>query len=222
VIKIIIYKITCTINQKVYIGQTSESLQKRFNRHIGYQKDEHDTKFYRAIKKYGSDKFCIEPIDSATTQEELDEKEMYWINYFDACNKGYNTKLSKGRCGGDTLSSHPNKVAISEKIRLSKIGDKNPIRKNGGLRGSRNGMFGKRGKDAPSSRKCVAIEKVTNDVLMFDTLIELKEYFNVTTLGMVSSRCRGRTKADYSGYYFKYYEDYIESQSTIESIAQSD
>lgn len=221
-IKIIIYKITCTSNQKIYTGQTSETLEKRFSRHIGYQKDEHDTKFYRAIKKYGPDKFCIEQIDVAVTQEELDEKELYWINYFDAVNKGYNTKSSKGKCGGDTLSSHPNKTAISEKIRLSKIGDKNPMRRNGGLRGSRNGMFGKRGKETPSARKCVAISKLTNEVSIFDTLLELKNHFNVTTLGMVSNRCRGRTKSDYRGYYFKYYEDYIESQSTIESIAQRD
>ena len=46
----IIYKITC-------IGQTSETLKQRFSRHMGYQKEEHDTKFYRAVRKYGRDKF---------------------------------------------------------------------------------------------------------------------------------------------------------------------
>lgn len=42
----IIYKITCKANNKIYIGQTSESLKQRFSRHMGYQKDDHDTKFY--------------------------------------------------------------------------------------------------------------------------------------------------------------------------------
>lgn len=217
-ITIIIYKITCQINQKIYIGQTSEDLRIRFSRHTGYQRHEHDTKFYRAINKYGAEQFSIEQIDSATTQEELDEKEVYWIKQFDSINLGYNTKSSKGKCGGDTLSNHPNKEAISQKIRLSKLGDKNPMRKNGGLRGSRNGMFGKFGKEAPSARKCVALSKLNDEVLTFDTLSDLKNYFQVTTLGMVSSRCSGRTKAAYKGYYFKYYEDYIESQSTIESV----
>ena len=41
-----VYKITCKVNNKIYIGQTIESLTQRFNRHMGYQKDEHDTKFY--------------------------------------------------------------------------------------------------------------------------------------------------------------------------------
>lgn len=134
-------------------------------------------------------------------------------------NNGYNTKSSKGKCGGDTLSNHPNKEAISKKIRNSKLGDNNPMRKSGGLKGARNGMFGKRGKDTPSARRCVAISKFTNTVIEFETLMDLKNYFSVTTLGMVSMRCRGKTKAHYRGYYFKYYEDYIESQSTIESIA---
>ena len=46
-----IYKITCLVNQKVYVGQTSETIEKRFARHMGYQKEENDTKFYRAIRK---------------------------------------------------------------------------------------------------------------------------------------------------------------------------
>ena len=47
----LIYKITCKTNGKVYIGQTTESLKVRFNRHMGYQKDEHETTFYRAVRK---------------------------------------------------------------------------------------------------------------------------------------------------------------------------
>lgn len=49
---------------------------------MGYQKDEHDTKFYRAIRKYGAENFYIEKLDIARNQEELDEKEYFWINQF--------------------------------------------------------------------------------------------------------------------------------------------
>lgn len=189
---------------------------------MGYQKDEHDTKFYRAVRKYGTENFYIEQIDEATTQEELDEKELYWINKLDTVNNGYNTKAVKGKCGGDTLSNHPNKKAISEKIRQSKIGDKNPMRINGGLKGERNGMYGKRGAEVPSARRCVAINKETKEVLEFDTLLDIKNHFNVTTLGMVTMRCQGKTKSPYKGYYFKYYEDYMKSQSTIESYTHLD
>lgn len=202
-----VYKITCILNNKVYIGQTCEPINKRFKRHMGYQKDTHDTKFYRAVRKYGVENFYIELLDTATTQEELDEKEIFWINKYDSVNKGYNTKSSKGKCGGDTLSNHHNLENIRKKISESKKGDKNPM-KNNGLCGDRNGMYGRKGYLAPSSRKCVAIPVSDPDfIIIFDTLMELQSCFNVTTLGMVSSRCSQKTKAPYKGYYFRYYDD---------------
>ena len=35
--KYIVYKITNNINGKVYIGQTTETIEKRWKRHCGYQ-----------------------------------------------------------------------------------------------------------------------------------------------------------------------------------------
>ena len=81
---------------------------------MGYHKDTVDTKFYRAVRKYGRNNFFIETIDSATNQDELDDKEIYWINYYNAIEDGYNSKATKGKCGGDTLSNHPNKEIIRE------------------------------------------------------------------------------------------------------------
>ncbi|MBQ8802357.1 MAG: hypothetical protein IJZ53_01810 [Tyzzerella sp.] len=178
-----IYKITCLVNQKVYIGQTSEKIEKRFARHMGYQ------------------------------------KEIYYINLYDSVKKGYNSKDSIGKCGGDTLSEHHNLKEIKEKIRQSKLGEKNPMRIYGGLRGPRNGMYGKNGRENPFAKKCKAISIDGTDIKYFDTLTELKQYFNVTTLGMVTMRCRGKTKSPYNGYYFRYCEDDEKSQTTIERIA---
>lgn len=126
--------------------------RKRFARHMGYQKDEHDTKFYRAIRKYGKENFKIEAIDYADTQQELDEKEIYYIKLYDSVKNGYNSKDSIGKCGGDTLSEHQNLDEIKEKIRQSKLGDKNPMKIYGGLHGPRNGMYGKNGKLNPFAK----------------------------------------------------------------------
>ena len=207
------------MNQKVYIGQTSETIEKRFARHMGYQKNEHDTKFYRAIRKYGKENFKIEAIDFADTQEELDQKEVYYIKLYDSVKSGYNSKDSIGKCGGDTLSEHQNLNEIKEKIRQSKLGDKNPMKIYGGLHGPRNGMYGKNGKLNPFAKRCKAVSIDGTDTKYFDTLTELQQYFNVTTLGMVTMRCRGKTKSPYNGYYFRYCEDDEKSQTTIERIA---
>lgn len=211
----IIYKITCKINNKVYIGQTCENIQKRFRRHMGYQSLEHDTKFYRAVRKYGKENFFIEQIDSAETQDELDNKEIYWINHYDAVNKGYNTRTTKGKCGGDTLTNHPDKELISQKIRESKLGDKNPMRISGGLRGERNGMYGKRGHDP---KRCVAW-KMDNpkEVLVFESLADLGKHFGFKSSSTPTRKCTGERPHEYKGYYLEFYDDYEKRASTIES-----
>lgn len=101
----IIYKITNNINEKVYIGQTIGTLQNRWNHH-GIPKEK--TYFAKAIRKYGRENFKIEQIDSATTKEELNEKEIYWIKFYDATNrdKGYNIKI------GGSSSPCPEEIKI--------------------------------------------------------------------------------------------------------------
>ena len=185
---------------------------------MGYHKDTVDTKFYRAVRKYGRNNFFIETIDSATNQDELDDKEIYWINYYNAIEDGYNSKATKGKCGGDTLSNHPNKEIIREKIRQSKLGDKNPMRIYGGLKGERNGMYGKYGELNPYARKIVALNKDKSLYKIYGSLSDAKRDLNVTSLGMICNRLKGRVKSDYKGFYFMYYEDYIKSQETIEKI----
>ena len=55
-----IYKIINDINDKVYIGQTSYSLETRFKEHL--YKVNLDRPLYRAMRKYGIDNFHIEEI----------------------------------------------------------------------------------------------------------------------------------------------------------------
>ena len=57
------------------------------------------------------------------------------------------------------------------------------------------------------AKRCKAISIDGSDVKYFDTLTELQKYFEVTTLGMVTMRCSGKTKSPYKGYYFRYCEN---------------
>ena len=86
-----IYKITNIQNNKIYIGQTIRSVRDRFHRHINDALNNNlDTHFARAIRKYGRDSFIIEVIDEATNQTELNQKEQYWIQYYNSIQDGYN------------------------------------------------------------------------------------------------------------------------------------
>src|ERR1035437_8971537 len=88
----IIYKATCIINNKVYIGQTIRSLSER--------KAEHQYKglfyFHNALKKYGEDNFLWQIIDTANDQIELDRKEITWIQHLNSTNKNFGYNLTLG------------------------------------------------------------------------------------------------------------------------------
>jgi len=86
-----IYIIKNDINDKVYIGQTVQQLKRRFQKHLSDSK-RLNLHFYRAIRKYGAEHFYIELLEECENNI-LDEREIYWINYYDSYNNGYNSTL---------------------------------------------------------------------------------------------------------------------------------
>ena len=97
----IIYKITNKVNGKVYVGKTKRTLETRWAQH---RRDANSKiayfKLQKAIKQYGAENFIIEVIDHAATKEEADAKEVYWIRFYNATEKGYNTSPG-GKAGGN-------------------------------------------------------------------------------------------------------------------------
>ena len=89
-----IYKITNTLNDKVYIGQTIKTVQKRFTQHKNNSNKEYFSQIvlYKAFNKYGIEKFICEEIDEVPN-DKLDEREKYWIEYYDSYFNGYNSTL---------------------------------------------------------------------------------------------------------------------------------
>lgn len=96
-----IYKIENLINHKVYIGQ-SRNISKRWKNHRYLANSGQDTYLYRAMNKYGIENFQFTVIEQCSI-EQLDEREKYWIKYFQSNDreKGYN--LTSGGEGNDSL-----------------------------------------------------------------------------------------------------------------------
>lgn len=89
-----IYKITNDINNKIYIGQTVRPIEERFHRHIQEAlSNKLDTHFARAIREYDPEHFSVTCIDTASSKEELNQKEIYWIKYYNSFEEGYNSTL---------------------------------------------------------------------------------------------------------------------------------
>ena len=93
-----IYKITNDVNEKVYIGKTLHSVEKRWKEHINDSKRERTEKrpLYRAMNKYGIEHFHIETIEECPV-EVSEEREAFWIKEYNSFGKGgYNATI-----GGD-------------------------------------------------------------------------------------------------------------------------
>ena len=87
----IIYRVTNTINGKVYIGQTQRSIKLRWSEHCRLTKSKHRSAIRCAIAQYSPAAFKVETIDTAVTIEELNEKEVFWIKTLDTMSpNGYN------------------------------------------------------------------------------------------------------------------------------------
>lgn len=108
-----IYKITNQLNNKVYIGQ-SINIKKRFNCHIWEAFNEKQIPYNyainRAIRKYGIKNFELEVIEECK-KEELDEKEKYWIKYYNSNNPNYGYNMTEGGDKGPSLKGELNPKA---------------------------------------------------------------------------------------------------------------
>lgn len=99
----LIYIITNLLNNKVYIGQTIQSLKKRWEGHCRkpYSKGEADMKIKRAIYKYGKENFFIKELERCDIKD-LDKREIYYISLYNSYKEGYNSTKG-GRSGAKPL-----------------------------------------------------------------------------------------------------------------------
>ena len=87
-----IYKHTNKINGKCYIGQTKKRPKIRWGKN-GYNY-KYCSHFYSAIQKYGWSNFNHEILEKdIPTLELANEREQYWIKYFNSFYQGYNSTL---------------------------------------------------------------------------------------------------------------------------------
>lgn len=100
-----IYIIKNKINDKVYIGKTSKSIEERFKIHKQDCSKFSHRKLYSDMIKLGYENFYIENLDTADNNNSASELEKFYIKKYNSYHNGYN-----GNYGGD------GKKLIDEKI----------------------------------------------------------------------------------------------------------
>jgi group I intron endonuclease len=92
----IIYKVTNQATGKAYIGATTRSIEDRKIDHLQKSRKKFGNYFHEAMATYGADAFNWEQIDTASSSNELAEKEKKYILQFDSKENGYNSDSGGG------------------------------------------------------------------------------------------------------------------------------
>ena len=123
----IIYKITNLIDGKIYVGQTVQSLEQRISGHRSNAKHNNnllnENSIDYAINKCGWENFKVEVIEICTSQNELNEREKFWIKILNCkVPVGYNLTDGGGGIIGFTSqkgrhfsAKHKAKISASNK-----------------------------------------------------------------------------------------------------------
>lgn len=116
-----IYKITNRVNGKAYIGQ-SKDIKRRWLEHRkvkdGY--DRHSYPLYFAIDKYGIDNFEFEIIERCGV-DELNNREIYWIDKCDTLVEGMGGNGYNLTKGGQLCNTHVGSMDQGKRVYQYKL-----------------------------------------------------------------------------------------------------
>lgn len=194
-----IYKITNKINNYVYIGQTSNSLELRFKGHVknSFSKDKSRSKslLHEDILKYGEENFTIEEIDTCEDRHKF-IIEKHWIEEFERL--GYpmynvinssNQLNSQQKQSQRRLNNNFDYQSDDFKYTMSKV-----------TSGENNGMYGKTLDKAVNGQSVYCYDDDYNLVKEFVSVRHCLNYYGLKGHVSLNNACKNGTK--WKGYYW--------------------
>ena len=216
-----VYITTNLLNNKKYIGKRMCRCEIAEDQYLGSGKA-----LQNAIQKYGKENFYKEVIEICENHEHCNEREKYWINFYDAVKNRNFYNIASGGDGGDTYSGlSQEELEKIRKIKSEKSSGKNNPRYGAILsektkqkisvaykeRYKKTGLSstsGKFGADNKLSKKIVCLE--TNEI--FIGIREASRVLGIPSPNIITSlKSGGRRSAGKIGNkkrHWMYYEDY--------------
>lgn len=124
--KYIVYRATNKINGKMYIGITCRKLKERIKDHVYEAQNKNCTTynvpFKRAIRKYGINNFDFDVLEENISEQQISEKEIYYIKKFNTYCMYANSNGYNATTGGENSQAHPkDRVVQLDKMTGEKI-----------------------------------------------------------------------------------------------------
>lgn len=119
--KYLIYKHTCKLSGKSYIGHTSKTLEERFKGHMYDVKYGSTSAFHNALRKYGRENFIPEILYICKDKETALKAEIELIQTYDTKHNGYNETFGGVGFFGEVSKSIPNFTKKSKTITIDGI-----------------------------------------------------------------------------------------------------
>ena len=210
----IIYKITNDINNKVYIGQTTNPLEKRWYDHqysARNPREDNDNVLYRAMRKYGIGHFSISVVEQVDDNL-LDEREIYWIEFYNSYNpNGYNSTL-----GGKGHTKYDHSEVIDYYLTTARRNGAETAKHFGCSQCTITSIIRSAGYDGAISRNLVGqgiykIDPNSGDVIAYYASIGIAAKMEKYNANSISSAISGGSKT-YKGYCWIYKSQYDPSK----------
>lgn len=168
-----IYETTNNINGMKYIGQKIYDKHGNWKIYLGsgiYLK--------RAILKYGKENFSRKILEECDSKEDLDNREIYWIQHFNAVESKEYYNIAFGGDGGNTLLGFTEEQMMNHSIKQSH---------------SKKGIINQ-GKNNPMAKQVICL----NNMKVFNTTIEAANYAN-TSDSMIQQCCSEKSPLKTAG-----------------------
>lgn len=208
-----IYKAQNLINGQVYIGATKNSLLQRKLDHIERANRGDKGKFQEAIATYGPEYFQWEQIDTASTTNELAEKEKQYIVTYNSKEDGYNSDAGGGfkkqvyqySLNGELIAYHESLSCAAQAVNSTKKSIGNAcLGYNKSCKGYYWSYLNKENFKLSDNRKKAVLQYDINGVLIaeYDSASEASRQSGLSK-SCITRCCRGERKIS-GGFIWKY------------------
>ena len=228
----VVYKAVNKINGYIYIGITN-NFKQRIREHKSCANSDnyrYKSRFYNAIRKYGFENFKFEIIETVEDRKILEEREIYWIAYYNSTDKNIGYNITTGGTGGKTHDvfgennpmygkryTEEEKRRIGEYSKGKKRSDETRANISNALKGKKKSDEHKKhlseshkGRLPPNTKEITVINIYTNEIITFVSETEMERKLKCSRKTIKNGRI---TNEGYKKYNF---EDGLE---TIENIA---